>query len=208
MKSGKVLTVILFIVSLLWFMHTLSKNFMIDPVFAKFLSKKDAVLSNLPLWTMMIRVHIILALVALLTGPIGLIKRLRINSPAWHRWNGRIYLYAILLNFIPSLYVSFFATGGIFSSIGFFILDTLWLLTTVLGVSSIKKKNVQMHSRWMIRSFFLSFANMTIYVFVAITHYGLHLPYGISYSIAVWACWIVNLALAEIVIRKKALSPA
>ncbi|WP_235828142.1 DUF2306 domain-containing protein [Brevibacillus migulae] len=205
MKSGKGFMITLFIISFLWFMHTLSKNFMIDPDFHRFLSNKDQALSNPTLWILMIRIHIILALIALLTGPIGLIKRLRVKSPFLHRWNGRIYFYSILLNFIPGMYAAFFASGGIFSTIGFIVLDTLWLVTTMLGVTWIKKKDIQRHSTWMIRSFFLTFANMTIYLIVAATHHGLHLPYGTSYTIAVWTCWVINLGLAEIVIRKKAL---
>lgn len=205
MKSGKVLMVILSVISILWFMHTLSKNFMIDPAFESFLSQKDIVISNEFLWTLMIRIHIILALIALLTGPIGLNKRIRAKSPTFHRWNGRIYMFSIVLNFVPGVYVSFYASGGILSTVGFLILDTLWLLSTIVGVFYIKKKNVQLHSSWMIRSFFLTFANMTIYIIVAIANHALKLPYGLSYSIAVWSCWPINLVLAEIAIRKKAL---
>jgi len=205
MKSGKALAVILSVISFLWVMHTLSKNFMIDPDFTSFLSKKDVVLSDEYLWALMIRIHIILALIALLTGPIGLNKRLRAKSPALHRWNGRIYMYSIVLNFIPGVYVSFFASGGVWSTVGFLVLDTLWLLYTILGVRYIKKKNIELHSSWMTRSFFLTFANMTIYIIVAITHNALNLPYGVSYTIAVWCCWPMNLVLAEIAIRKRAL---
>lgn len=205
MKSGKVFIAILFIISFLWFMHTLSKNFMVDPSFQSFLSKKETVLSNESVWHLFIRIHIILALIALLTGPIGLFKRLRIKSPALHRWNGRIYLYSILLNFIPGIYAAFFASGGMTTTIGFLILDTLWLVTTVLSVYFVKKKDIQRHSEWVTRSFFLTFANMTIYIIVAITHNALNQPYGISYSIAVWASWVINLLIAEIVIRKRAL---
>ncbi len=40
---------------------------MVDPEFQYFLSKKDEVLSNEALWKLMFRIHIILALIALLT---------------------------------------------------------------------------------------------------------------------------------------------
>ncbi|WP_422424874.1 DUF2306 domain-containing protein [Bacillus sp. PSXD-155] len=67
----------------------------------------------------------------------------------------------------------------------------------------VSKQKVILHSQWMIRSFFLSFANMTIYIIVAITHKVLNFPYGTSYTIAVWLCWILNLLIAELIIRKK-----
>lgn len=203
MKQRKFLITILLIISGMWVMHTLTKNFVVDPSFQGFLSKKDELLSNQMLWVMMIRVHIILAIIALLTGPLGIIKRLRLNSLTFHRWNGRVYVLSIVLNFIAGLYVSFFATGGWPSTIGFLILNTLWLITTILGYIYIKRKDVLRHSQWIIRSFFLSFANMIIYIMVAITHNGLDLSYDLSYTIAVWLCWIFSLAIAEIVIRKK-----
>nr|WP_245548515.1 DUF2306 domain-containing protein [Gracilibacillus lacisalsi] len=68
----------------------------------------------------MIRLHIIFAIISLITGPLGVIKKLRIKSIQFHRWNGRVYVLSILLNFIPGVYVSFFATGGWLSTIGFF----------------------------------------------------------------------------------------
>ncbi|WP_044640970.1 DUF2306 domain-containing protein [Risungbinella massiliensis] len=196
---------ILCIVAIMWVMHTLSKNFMVDPSFSAFLAKKDNILTNRETWILIIQIHIILALVALVTGPMGLIKRLRVKYLPFHKWNGRIYILTIVLNFFPGVYVSFFASGGIASTIGFLLLNTLWISTTILGYVSIRKNKLQQHIKWMTRSLFLSFANMTIYIIVAVTHYGFKFEYGLSYSIAVWLCWIINLLFAEWVIRKKIL---
>ncbi|GED16982.1 DUF2306 domain-containing protein [Aneurinibacillus migulanus] len=202
-KSNKIIGVLILIISLMWVLHTFSKNFIVDPAFQGFLSKKDELLINESLWAMMIRIHIILAIIALMTGPFGVIKRIRMKSLKFHRWNGRIYVLSIVLNYIPGMYVSFFATGGWLSTIGFIILNTLWIATTIIGYFYIKKKQIVPHSQWMVRSFFLSFANMTIYIIVAIAHYAMSLTYGTSYTIAVWLCWILNLLLAELFIRKK-----
>ncbi|MGG1661117.1 DUF2306 domain-containing protein [Brevibacillus sp. NRS-1366] len=201
----KIIGITLFIISIMWVLHTFSKNFLVDPTFQSFLSKKDQILANQSLWVFMIRAHIALAIVSLLTGPLGAIKRFRVKSLSFHRWNGRLYVLSIILNFIPGIYVSLFATGGWLSTAGFFILETLWLGTTILGYWYIKKRNMILHSEWMIRSFFLSFANMTIYIIVAITHKGFNFSYGTAYTIAVWLCWMLNLLVAEAVIRKKAL---
>nr|WP_245548514.1 DUF2306 domain-containing protein [Gracilibacillus lacisalsi] len=86
-----------------------------------------------------------------------------------------------------------------------FFLNTLWFGTTILGYIHIRRKNVIKHSSWMTRSFFLAFANMIIYIIVAIAHNALQFSYGTSYTIAVWLCWMVSLCIAEIVIRKKVL---
>ena len=199
----KFIRIAILIIPILWIFHTFSKNFMVDPNFELFISRKDLILTNTSLWIVMIRIHILLAIIALLTGPLNVIKRIRIKSINFHRWNGRLYVLSIILNFIPGVYVSFFATGGWPSTIGFLILNTLWLSTTILGFWYIKRKNVILHSQWILRSFFLSFANMTIYIIVAIIHNVLNFSYGSAYTIAVWLCWILNLLIAEILIRKK-----
>lgn len=201
----KTVKISILIISILWVLHTLSKNFMIDPTFEKFISRKDQILPDPSMWTLMIRFHILLALIALLTGPLGVIKRIRVKSIHFHRWNGRLYALSILLNFIPGIYVSLFATGGWSSTVGFLILNILWLGTTFMGYFFIKRKNMILHSQWMIRSLFLTFSNMTIYIIVTISHNIIHLSYGHSYTIAVWLCWTLNLFLAEIIIRRKVL---
>lgn len=203
MKKAYAVTVAF--ISLMWVLHTFSKNFMVDPSFETFIARKDQILEDESLWLIMIRIHIILAIISLITGPLGLIKALRVKSKNFHRWNGRLYVLSIILNFNPGVYVSFFATGGLPSTIGFLILNTLWLGTTILGYLSIKKKQVIMHRQWMVRSFFLSFANMTIYIIVAITHSAMDLSYSMSYTVAVWLCWILNLGIAELVIKKRLL---
>lgn len=199
----KVIRVLILFIPIMWILHTFSKNFMVDPTFQKFISKKDQILTNESLWILMIRFHISLAIISLLTGPLGVIKKVRVKSIKFHRWNGRLYVLTIILNFIPGVYVSFFATGGWLSTVGFLILNTLWLGTTILGYLYIKGEKVILHSQWIIRSFFLSFANMTIYIIVAITHNVLNFSYGYSYTMAVWLCWILNLLIAELMIRKK-----
>lgn len=199
----KMIKLFLVFISIMWVFHTFSKNFMVDPTFEKFISKKDQILTNKVLWIWMIRIHITLAIIALITGPLGVMKAIRVKSIHVHRWNGRVYVLSILFNFIPGVYVSLFATGGWLSTIGFLILNTLWFATTILGYLYIKRRNMILHSYWMMRSFFLSFANMTIYILVAITHNLMNFSYGHSYTVAVWLCWMINLLLAEFIIRKK-----
>ena len=188
---------------MMWVLHTFSKNYIVDTSFEKFISRKDPILTDERLWILMIRIHILLAIISLITGPLGIIKALRDKSRSFHRWNGRLYVLSILLNFIPGFYVSFFATGGWISVIGFLILNTLWLGTTLLGFYYIKRKEVILHSQWITRSFFLSFANMTIYIIVVIAHYLMNFDYENSYTIAVWLSWSLNLLIAEFMIRKK-----
>lgn len=205
MRSRQGLVISLSFIAVMWILHTASKNFMVDPTFSTLLLNKEVELPNVDLWVVMIKLHIVLAIIALTTGPLGLSKSIRKKRPVLHRWNGRIYVGAIVFNIIPGYYVSFYANGGVWSVIGFLILNTLWLLTTINGYRFIRKGQVRQHRIWVLRSFFLTFANLTIYLIVAIFHYGVGLPYGLSYTFAVWLAFILNLLLAELVIRKSSI---
>ncbi|WP_433956689.1 DUF2306 domain-containing protein [Cytobacillus horneckiae] len=52
------------------------------------------------------------------------------------------------------------------------------------GFRSIRNKKVMKHRKWMVRSFFLTLANLTIYIIVTIFHHVLNFDYGVSYSFA------------------------
>ncbi len=198
----KGLVISLAVIAVLWILHTTSKNFVVDPKFSTFLSNKEIELPNANVWIMIIQLHIILAIIALITGPLGLSRTIRMEKPILHRWNGRIYVIVIVVNILPGYYIALYANGGMWSTIGFFILNTLWLLTTINGFRFIKKGQVNSHRSWMLRSFFLTFANLTIYIVMTILHYGANLPYGLSYSLGAWLAFTINLVLAEMVIRK------
>ncbi len=202
MRSRKGLVISLSVIAVMWNLHTTSKNFMVDPTFSTFLSNKEIELPNEKLWIVMIQLHIALAIIALITGPLGLSRAMRMKNPHLHRWNGRIYVMVIVFNILPGYYVALYANGGIWSTIGFLILTTLWLLTTINGYRFIRKGQVHRHRSWMLRSFFLTFANLTIYILVTIFQYVAGLSYGFSYSLGAWLAFMINLVLAEIVIRK------
>lgn len=68
----KGLVISLAVIAVLWILHTTSKNFVVDPTFSTFLSNKEIELPNANVWIMMIQLHIILAIIALITGPLGL----------------------------------------------------------------------------------------------------------------------------------------
>jgi uncharacterized membrane protein len=194
--------VALAVAAFLWIMHTITKNFVSDPEFVKLLAARDSFAADPSVWLFMLRAHILLAVVSLVTGPIGAIRRFRRKSIAWHRWNGRVYVASVALNFIPGLYVAWFAPGAP-TVAGFLVLNVLWLATTGLGYVYIRRKDPAKHSEWITRSFFLTYANLTIHVLLPLGQHAAGLPYATSYAIAVWGSMLLNLALAEVAVRKK-----
>jgi len=194
----KSLMVFMFFVAIAWFGHTFSKNFIVDPAFTKFLAHKGSfhLLQN-KLWFWFLRAHIFLSLLALISGPIAFLKSTRKKNKALHRLIGKIYMVAIFLNCIPALYVSFYATGGWSSTIAFILLNGAWISTTYIAYKEVRARKIQKHKEWMVRSYSITLANTTIYVLTLIFHNGLGLGYILSYQIAVWSSWMLNLCIAQ-----------
>ena len=192
----------LFFISFAWLLHTFSKNFIVDPMFSKFLSDKTIPI-NQDIWFIFLRIHIVLALVSLLTGPFGFVYKIREKKINLHRITGKVYIASIVLNFVPSLYLAFYATGGLISTLGFIFLDISWVLTTWMAYKTIRKKKVQEHRKWMIRSYTLTLANIQLYVLKTIFNNGLDINFEIAYPLSIWLSLLLSLLIAELYLRRK-----
>jgi Predicted membrane protein (DUF2306) len=149
--------------------------------------------------------HAIFASIALLVGPWQFLPRLRARWIGVHRWVGRIYCGAVVLGWLASLPIAAHAQGGAISSAGFLSLGFLWIGSTAAGYFTIRSGKVVAHRRWMIRSFALTAAAITLRIYLLI------LPFtGISfltgYRMIAWGCWISNLLFAEWLLRNRARS--
>lgn len=145
-------------------------------------------------------VHAVFASLALLLGPWQFLRGLRRRCPAVHRWMGRAYAAALLIAAISALVLAPHSTGGIVSAGGFGALALGWLITTSMGVIAIRRRDVPLHRRWMIRSYALTAAAITLRIYlpaISIFHFDFHTAYGVIS----WLCWIPNLCFAEIWLR-------
>lgn len=151
--------------------------------------------------------HIGGALVALLTAPAQLTARLR-RRVRLHRAIGLTYLAGCLLGGLGGLALAPTAFGGPVAGVGFSALAVLWLLTGTLGVLGVRRGDVAAHRRWMLRSVSLTFAALTLRVYLT-GYQGLSaagLPLGTfeqAYVAISWLAWVPNLALAWWLTRRR-----
>ena len=75
---------------------------------------------------------------------------------------GRIYIAACLVGGIAGLSIALYSTAGPIAGWGFFLLAVLWLITTTMAWSCALRRDFVAHERWMIRSFALTFAAVTL----------------------------------------------
>jgi len=146
--------------------------------------------------------HLAAAAVVMALGPLQLNGRLRRRFAALHRWAGRAYGVGVLLAGPAGLALATISQGGMPAHLGFGILSVIWVLTTVEGVRRIRAGDLAGHQRWMIRSFALTFAAVTLRLYIPLG-VVLGLPVEPSYQVIAWLCWVPNLLVAEWVVRKR-----
>lgn len=147
-------------------------------------------------------IHVIGAATALLIGPAQFSSRLRQRAPSAHRWTGRIYVAGCLIGSVAGLCLAFGVTSGPIAMAGFGLLAVAWFVTTWLGWRAAVKRNFAEHQAWMIRSFALTFAAVTLRIMLGILAL-LPVPFSAGYIFISFACWVPNLVLAEAYLRTK-----
>lgn len=180
--------------------------FVVDMSNQGLLGRKPPELFQNYLWHFLFYTHIALGGIALLTGWSQFSLKLRQNRMNLHRNLGKIYVISVLLSGIAGLYIALFATGGIVSILGFASLAVLWLFTTFNAYTSIQKKKIVFHQQWMIRSYALTFAAVTLRIWLPLFTEGLGMGFIEAYVIIAWLCWVPNLLLAEWWIRRSSIA--
>ena len=85
---------------------------------------------------------------------------------------------------------------------GFGLLGASWLFTTYMAFTKIKALDIHSHQQWMIRSYALAFAAVTLRIYMPFMQAGLGMAFIDAYLIVAWLCWVPNLVVAELIIRK------
>jgi uncharacterized membrane protein len=152
--------------------------------------------------------HLAGAAVALAVGPFQLNARLRNRFLGAHRWMGRSYVAGVLLGGFGALTMATIAQAGLPARVGFGLLAVLWLTATGMAYRHIRAGNQPAHRRWMIRSYALTFAAVTLRIYVPLSQvYGI--PFEPAYQTIAWLCWVPNLIVAEwLILRQPAPAPA
>ena len=145
-------------------------------------------------------IHIIGAATGLLIGPLNFVAAIRLRWPKVHRWIGRTYMVGCLIGGGGGLVAAFGSTAGPIVAVGFGLLATFWIIANIQGWSMARARRFVDHRAWMIRSFALTLAAVTLRLYMPLLPI-LHLPIVPGYQAISFLCWIPNLILAELYIR-------
>lgn len=162
--------------------------------------KSEELLSS-NLYLTLLYVHIVSGIIAIVTGPIQFFNEWRNKNLGKHRWIGKLYVIAVFVSGVCGIYIGLHAYGGTSGKIGFILSDIAWLGTTYLAYNFAVVKKINLHRRWMIRSYALTAFAITFRIWLGIGD-ALNIGFNDIYQIAPWI-WIINLSIAEIYIRRK-----
>ena len=167
------------------------------------LGDKPAALLDSDLYLLGFYTHIFLGGIALIAGFSQFFKKLRRKRLGLHRMLGKIYLLAVLFSGTAGLGIAYYASGGWIPAIGFAGLAVLWLYTTGNAYVTIRSGMVQAHQKWMIRSYALCFAAVTLRIYLPLFIAGFGMEFYDAYRIIAWLCWVPNILVAEYFIVRK-----
>lgn len=144
--------------------------------------------------------HVLLGATALILGASQFHQSLRRRYLFIHRWLGRAYLIACLAAGLGAIPLALASFGGPVATGGFLFLAIGWLATGALAYWKIRSGDVSGHRRWMLRSYALTFAAVTLRMQIPISQIA-GFDYLLSYQTIAWTCWLPNLVIVELYIR-------
>lgn len=152
--------------------------------------------------------HFLGAGIALLTGPFQFNAKIRSRYLNFHRTLGKVYVISILVGGSASLQLALASFGGLVTHWGFGLLGVAWLGSTIYAFVAIRHGNVSKHQDWMLRSFALTYAAVTLRIYLPLSQIS-GIPFETAYQIISWLCWVPNLLVIEWVLwsQKQVASP-
>jgi uncharacterized membrane protein len=150
-----------------------------------------------PAWVhVALYVHIAGAATALLLAPVQLASRVRALAPRLHRVSGRIVIAGMLVGGVAGLALAPVNYAGAVGALGFGTLAVLSLAFPVLGLLAIRRGDVAVHRRWMLRSFGAIYAGVTLRLWLSVLATVLG-EFDLAYSLVPFLAWVPNLLVVE-----------
>jgi uncharacterized membrane protein len=163
----------------------------------------DNILANRHARDGVLVVHATLAATALILGALQFFPGFRNRFRAWHRRAGTVYVLCCLIAGGAGLLLALGASSGPIAVAGFGLLAIAWITCTVQAWRYARARDFVRHRAWMTRSYALTFAAVTLRLYLPIAGIA-HLDFTAAYRAISWLCWVPNLLVAEWLVRRPA----
>ena len=155
-----------------------------------------------------IEIHIMSSVLYCILGAFQFLPNIRRNYTKWHRLTGRLLVCAGIFAALSGLWMTHFYSfpESLQGNLLYFvriIVGFSMVMCIFLGVSSILKKRIALHQAWMIRGYALGQGAGTQVLFTIPWMLTVGEPIGFERDILMTAAWVMNLVVAELIIRRK-----
>lgn len=151
--------------------------------------------------------HIMGAGVYAILGAFQFVSRLWRRGTGWHRWVGRLLVPCGLLVGISGLWMTLFYPRPQGASDLLYVFRLLFglgmVLSVGLGYVAIRRRDIVQHRAWMIRGYAIGLGAGTQVLTGMVGALILGKPTELENALLMGAAWVINLAVAEWVIRKR-----
>jgi uncharacterized membrane protein len=151
--------------------------------------------------------HVAGGITALITGVVQLWLGLTNRVATLHRAFGKLYAGAIVVASIAGFYLALTIHGNPPYGSGLFFLCVAWVVTTSMGVITIRRRNLPQHRQWMMRSYAVTFA-FVVFRFGVDVLASQGLAIRDAQGVMAWASWAVPLLLLEPLFQLRAAASA
>ncbi len=165
-----------------------------------------------PIGNAALAVHLALAFVITVGGPLQLIPMVRMRAPRFHRWNGRVYVATAFLISVAALYLIWARSGlpgwSLLNGIAISINAVLIMACAALAWRFALRRQFDRHRRWALRLFLtvsgVWFLRLLVMLWILINQgpaglgENLNGPVGLALTVAQY---VLPLAVLELYLR-------
>jgi uncharacterized membrane protein len=151
--------------------------------------------------------HIVSATFFTIVGAFQFLPGLRRGRRSWHRMIGRALIPAGLIVALSGLWMATFSALPVGDGPALLVLRLLFgsymIVSIVLAVRAIVQRKFAVHGAWMTRAYAIAIAAGTqaLFLIPGSIIFGSH--HEASRAVAIGGAWVVNLAVAELVIARR-----
>ncbi len=155
---------------------------------------------------MPIILHVTAMMIYTAIGAFQFSPGLRQRYPVWHRRAGRVLVVAGLIGALSGLWMTNTYPAQPANSellYGFrMTFGAAMALCLILGLQSIRSRDVARHRAWMMRAYAIGLGAGTTVFTTGVTYLATGLPTERASALAMAAAWVLNLAVAEWIIQR------
>jgi len=152
--------------------------------------------------------HIISVALYCILGAFQFLPSIRRHNLKWHRTNGRLMVVSGIVSALSGLWMTHFYSfpyelqGNLLYSVRI-LLGSAMVVFIFMGLAAILKRDIFRHSSWMIRGYAIgqgaSTQALVLIPWIMISGE----PMGLTRDVLMTFAWIINIAVAEWIIRKR-----